>query len=83
VVRTEHLTAEEIEFRRWRADRWLKVKHMPAAFAHDPLFILTHAPKMLAHTFRGTSWKSVLGLESDREVFRRYRGIRAEERVYL
>jgi radical SAM superfamily enzyme YgiQ (UPF0313 family) len=36
VVRTEHLTAEEIEFRRWRSDRWMKVKHMPAAFAHDP-----------------------------------------------
>src|SRR5262245_7549087 len=83
VVRTEHLTAEEIEFRRWRADRWMKLKHMPAALAHDPFFVATRAPKMLAHTFRGTSWKSVLGLESERDVFRRYRAIRAEERQYL
>jgi hypothetical protein len=38
---------------------------------------------MLSHTFRGSSIKSVLGLESDRKVFERYRAIRSAERVYL
>jgi hypothetical protein len=38
---------------------------------------------MLRHTFRGSSLKSVFGLESDREVFQRYRRIRAAERTYL
>ena len=31
VVRTEHLPAEEIEFMRWKAERWMKVHHIPAA----------------------------------------------------
>jgi hypothetical protein len=38
---------------------------------------------MLSFTFRGSSLKSVLGLESDREVFARYRAIRSAERQYL
>jgi hypothetical protein len=38
---------------------------------------------MLAHTFRGSSWRSALGLESGRDVFRRYKSIRAREREYL
>jgi hypothetical protein len=38
---------------------------------------------MLAHTFRGSSLKSVIGLESDRKVFERYRQIRSAERAYL
>jgi len=36
VVRTEHLSADEVEFLRWRAERWMKLRHMPAAFAHSP-----------------------------------------------
>ncbi len=36
-----------------------------------------------AHTFRGSSWRSALGLESERDVFRRYKAIRADEREYL
>jgi hypothetical protein len=40
-------------------------------------------PRMLAHTFRGSTWRSVLGLESAHQVFRRYRTIRAREREYL
>src|SRR6266478_880010 len=31
VVRTEHLKADEIEFARWRAERWMKLRHFPAA----------------------------------------------------
>ena len=38
---------------------------------------------MLAHTFRGTTWRSVLRLENDRDLFRRYRRIRDGERVYV
>jgi radical SAM superfamily enzyme YgiQ (UPF0313 family) len=83
VVRTAHLPAEEIEYMRWRAERWMKLRHMPAAIRHSPLFVLRHAPQMLAHTFRGSTWRSALGLESDRETFRRYREIRRREREYV
>jgi radical SAM superfamily enzyme YgiQ (UPF0313 family) len=83
VVRTEHLSAEDIEFMRWQADRWMKVRHMPASLRHYPRYILRHGPQMLAHTFRGSSWRSVLGLESPRDVFRRYKQIRCKEREYL
>jgi radical SAM superfamily enzyme YgiQ (UPF0313 family) len=83
VVKTTHLEAEEIEFRRWRAERWMKVRHMPAAFRHDPWFVLTHAHRMFAHTFRGSSWKTWLGLEDERDAFRRYRELRRGEREYV
>ena len=43
VVRSEHLSADDIEFLRWRADRWMKVGHMPAALAHSPLFVLRNS----------------------------------------
>src|SRR5436190_19986319 len=62
VVRTQHLPAEEVEFMRWKAERWMKTHHIPAVFRHDPWFVLTHSPKMLAHTFRGSSVRSALGL---------------------
>lgn len=80
VVRTEHVEGLEIEYLRWRAERWMKVRHLPAAFAHSPGFVLRHGPAMLAHTFTGTSIRSLLGLESDRPVFDRYRRRRREER---
>src|SRR4029077_3628443 len=81
VVRSEHLSADDIEFLRWRADRWMKVGHMPAALAHSPLFVLRHSLGMLAHTFAGSSLRSVLGLEDERTVFERYRQRRREERA--
>ena len=83
VVRTEHLAAEEIEFMRWKAERWMKSRHIPAVLRHDPWFVLTHTPKMLAHTFRGTSIRSVLGLEDERTTFQRYKVIRQAEREYV
>jgi hypothetical protein len=83
VTRSAHLAPEEIEFMRWKAERWMKVRHLPAVLRHDPVFVLRHGRRMLAHTFRGTTWRSVLGLESSREVFQRYRAIRAREREYL
>ncbi|MCA1652008.1 MAG: hypothetical protein LC753_17645, partial [Acidobacteria bacterium] len=83
VVRSEHLAAEEIEFMRWSAERWMKVRHLPAVLRHYPSFVLQHAPRMLAHTFRGSTWRSVVGLESTRTVFTRYKAIRRAEREYL
>jgi anaerobic magnesium-protoporphyrin IX monomethyl ester cyclase len=83
VVRTRHLPAEEVEFLRWKAERWMKTHHVPAVFRHDPWFVLTHSPKMLAHTFRGSTIRSALGLEDDRKVFERYKAIRKAERQYV
>ena len=61
----------------------MKTRHIPAVISHEPLFVLRNWWKMLSFTFRGSSIKSVLGLESDRAVFQRYRDIRSAERVYL
>jgi hypothetical protein len=84
VVRSEHLEAEEIEFIRWRAERWMKVRHMGAVFRMNPRFVLTNWRPMLAHTFRGGSfWKALLGREDERRTFARYRAIRRAERQYL
>jgi radical SAM superfamily enzyme YgiQ (UPF0313 family) len=83
VVRSEHLSAEEIEFMRWRAERKMKTKHMPAALFHSPGFVLRNAVKMLGHTYRGITWRSLLGMEGDHQVFERYRTLRRAERVYI
>ncbi len=80
VVRSEHVSAEDIEYLRWKADRWMKLKHMPAALKHSPWYVLRNAPKMMRHTFAGTSLRSIFGLESDRAVFERYRAIRRAQR---
>jgi anaerobic magnesium-protoporphyrin IX monomethyl ester cyclase len=80
VVRTDHVQAEDVEFMRWRAERWMKLRHIPAAFAHSPGFVLRHGLDMLAHTFTGTTVKSLLGLEDERAVFARYRTERRRER---
>jgi radical SAM superfamily enzyme YgiQ (UPF0313 family) len=83
VVRSDHLPAEEIEFLRWKSERWMKLRHFPVALAHSPLWVLRHARQMLGHTFTGSSWRSAIGLESDRVVFERYRAARRAEREYL
>ena len=83
VVRSEHLAAEEIEFLRWRAERWMKLRHLPRALVHNPLFGLRHGTKMLRHTFRGSTLRSLLGLEDERRAFARYRAIRRAERSYV
>ena len=83
VVATEHLEPQEIEYQRWKAERWMKTAHMPAVISKEPWFVFKNWPQMLMHTFRGSSLRSMLGLESDRKVFERYRAIRAQERVYL
>ena len=50
---------------------------------HDPGFVLLEGWKMLLHTFRGSSIRSALGLESEKKVFERYRAIRRAEREYV
>jgi radical SAM superfamily enzyme YgiQ (UPF0313 family) len=83
VTRSAELDCEEIEFVRWKAERWMKVRHMPRAFAHDPLWIARHAHRLFEHTFRGSTWRTFAGLEDERAAFRRYRAIREREREYL
>jgi radical SAM superfamily enzyme YgiQ (UPF0313 family) len=83
VVRSASLSAEEIEFMRWKAERWMKVRHMPVAIRRYPGFVARHWPAMLRHTFRGTSWKTWVGLESERDAFRRYKEIRRREREFF
>ncbi len=83
VVRSEKLPAEEIEFLRWRAERWMKLAHFPIALMRNPKFVLKQGRKMLLHTFRGCTWRTLLGLEDERKAFARYRAIRMQERAYI
>ncbi|HVH89299.1 MAG TPA: radical SAM protein [Terriglobales bacterium] len=83
VVRSEKLEAEEIEFLRWRAERWMKVAHFPVALVRNPKFVLRQGRKMLRHTFRGCTLRTLLRLEDERKAFARYKAIRAAERVYV
>ncbi len=83
VVRNENLPADEIEYLRWKAERGMKTRHMPAVFKHDPWFVLRNAPKMFAHTYRGSTVRTMLGLEDDRQAFMRYKELRRQEREYL
>jgi hypothetical protein len=83
VVKSRHLSAEDIEFMRWRAERWMKLRHVPAVLRQYPLFVLRNGPRMFAHTFRGSTWRSALGLEDARTVFARYKARRRVERQYL
>jgi hypothetical protein len=68
---------------RRRADRWMKLSHMPVALKHDPSIFNKMAPKMYDDTFRGSTLKTFLGLEDEREAFKRYRALRKIERAYI
>jgi anaerobic magnesium-protoporphyrin IX monomethyl ester cyclase len=83
VVRSTHVAADEIEFLRWKAERWMKVRHMPAVLRRRPAFVLRNGATLLAHTFRGTTWRSLVGLDSARDTFGRYKAIRQREREYV
>lgn len=83
VVKTEHLSADEVEYMRWRADRWMKLRHLPAVFSHSPLFATRNLFKLFAFNFRGSNLKSALGLEDQRRSFMRYRELRKSERDYF
>jgi anaerobic magnesium-protoporphyrin IX monomethyl ester cyclase len=83
VVRNEYLSADEIEYLRWKAERGMKTRHIPTVFRHDPWFVVRNAAKMAAHTYRGSTLRTVLGLEDERQAFVRYKEIRRQERQYL
>ena len=38
-------TADEIEFMRWRAERWMKLRHLPSVLRHYPGFVLRQCPR--------------------------------------
>jgi hypothetical protein len=38
---------------------------------------------MAAHTYRGSTLRTVLGLEDERKAFMRYKEIRRQERQYI
>src|SRR5262249_9969559 len=81
VVKSEHLGTEEIEFLRWRAERWMKLRHLPAALAFNPGFVLGHGRRMVAHTFRGSSLRSFLGGRGGRAALARHRARRGARRA--
>ncbi len=83
VVRTKHLLPQDIEFLRWRAERWIKLRHSLAVLRDRPKFILRNGVRMLRFTFRGSTWRTFLGLEDERKAFARYRALRAQERNYV
>jgi anaerobic magnesium-protoporphyrin IX monomethyl ester cyclase len=83
VVRTQGLAPSQIEFMRWRAERWMKLRHMPVVLVHDPWFVMKNAMRMLGHTFRGCSFRSLIGFEDEHRAFERYRALRARERIYV
>jgi anaerobic magnesium-protoporphyrin IX monomethyl ester cyclase len=83
VVRSEAVPAEEIEFLRWRAERWIKLRHFPRALRHSPGFCLRHGPAMIRHVFRGASPRNWLARSPARAAFARYRRLRAAEREYV
>jgi len=83
VVRTQHLSCDEVEFMRWKAERWMKVRHIPTVLRHDPWFVMRNARRMFAHTFRGGSIRSILKLENERKAFARYKALRAAEREFV
>jgi anaerobic magnesium-protoporphyrin IX monomethyl ester cyclase len=83
VLRTPGIDPLEIEFMRWRAERWMKLRHMPVVLTHTPWFILRNGFRMFGHTFRGCGLKNLMGLEEDHRAFDRYRELRAKERIYV
>jgi hypothetical protein len=66
-----------------KAERWMKVRHMPVALLHNPRFMLKNWPRILAHTYRGSSLDRFIGLEDEHRAFERYRAIRNVERAYV
>jgi anaerobic magnesium-protoporphyrin IX monomethyl ester cyclase len=83
VVRTRHLSADQVEYLRWRSERHMKTRHILPVLRHNPWFVVRNCRKMLKHTYRGSTWRNMFGLEDDRKAFVRYKEIRREEREYL
>ena len=77
------MPADEVEFMRWRAERWMKVRHFPVgARARPGVRAAARAADARAHLPR-QHLRSLLGLEDERDAFRRYKHIRRRERVFF
>jgi len=83
VVQSDGIAPLQVEFMRWKAERWMKSRHMSAVFMKDPLFIIRNAHRLFAHTFRGSTLRSLVGLEDEHRAFDRYRELRNRERAYI
>ena len=83
VVRTRELSPSQVEFMRWRAERWIKLRHLLVVLMHNPWFVMRNGLKMFGHTFRGCSFKTFTGLEDEHRAFERYRALRTQERLYI
>ncbi len=83
VVRTKYLSADRIEYLRWKSERRMKTHHILPVIKHDPWFVLRNGRKMMKHTYRGSTWRNMLGLEPDYKAFARYKEIRRQEREYV
>ena len=83
VVRSEHLTADEIEFMRWRAERWMKLRHLPkAVWRLSRVRAPAWAADARAHVPRQHVEVGARPRGSAR-VFARYKAIRRREREFL
>jgi radical SAM superfamily enzyme YgiQ (UPF0313 family) len=83
VVTCENLPGQEIEYMRWRAERWIKARHGWAVLRYNRAFALKKGAAMVRFIYRGESLRSLVGLESRRKAFARYRELRARERHYV
>lgn len=87
VVACENLSGREIEFMRWKAERWIKLRLSlrlaPMLFSHNPSFVLRHGLGLVRFLFRGSTIWSFVGLESEHKAFERYCDIRERERQYV
>lgn len=83
VVRSLHLSADDLEYLRWRTERWIKFRHFLQISRTNTGFVLRHFPDLVGEVFRGNTLKTVLKLEDDRKAFERFRAVRQMERDYL
>jgi len=83
VVRSDTMSADDIEFMRWRAERWIKLRHFPSAAVRHPGFVIRHGREMLRHTFAGCTFRSFVTQRAERDAFARFKAIRTRERAEL
>jgi anaerobic magnesium-protoporphyrin IX monomethyl ester cyclase len=83
IVRTKYVSADQVEYLRWKHERSIKTRHIVPVIKHDPWFVIRNGRKMMKHTYRGSTWRNMLGLEDDQKAFTRYKEIRRQEREYL
>ena len=73
------MTAEQILQHFQDTNALLEGHFLLSSGLHSPKYLFTHWPRMLRHTFRGSTLKSLIGLEDERRAFERYRAIRWQQ----